>query len=195
VLALARVNSDVRRHPFAMAEHDPRCDVSEESDQQVLDDVAKLGWHVMNVLNLPDSPGWAFSIGLYKTFKHPEVVVFGLNPDLMHSIINSVGEAIRSGKQFKDGEQYPDLIEAYSCMFKTVNAAWYQPFLGYANWFYGGTDYPVLQCIWPDKESLYPWDDDFNPNWLYAQPLFFHAEPTCALATDFLRTINGDAGN
>jgi hypothetical protein len=184
----------LRRSPtsLTMTEHDPRCDISE---QKVLDDVAQHGWHVVKILELEDSPGWAFSIGLYKNFNHPEIVVFGLNPDLMHSIINSVGDDVRSGKRFEDGKQYPELIEAYSCIFKTVNVVWYQPFLGYANWFYQGTDYPVLQCIWPDKQSLYPWDADFNPNWLYAQPLLFHTEPSCALATDFLRTINADAGN
>jgi len=175
-----------------MAEHDPRCDVS---DQQVLDDVAEHGWHVMNVLELPEAPGWAYSIGLYQTFGHPEVVVFGLNSDLMHRMINYVGEDIRSGKRFEDGKQYPELIEAYSCIFKTVNVRWYQPFLGYANWFYKGTEYPALQCIWPDKKSLYPWDANFNPSWLYAQPLLFRADAKCALATDFLKSMNVDADN
>ncbi len=122
-----------------MTQHDHRCDVS---DQQVLDDVAEHGWHVMNVLDLPDSPGWAYSIGLYQNFDHPEVVVFGLNAELMHSIINSVGNDIRAGKRFMDGRQYPELIDAYSCIFKTVDVTWYYPFLGYANWFYKGTDYP-----------------------------------------------------
>lgn len=173
-----------------MTEHDPRCDVS---DQKVLDDVAQHGWHVMNVLELSDSPGWAYSIGLHHNFDHPEVVVFGLNSDLMHSIINSVGEDVRSGKRFEDGQQYPELIEAYSCTFKTVNVVWYYPFLGYANWFYKGTDYPVLQCIWPDKKSLYPWQPGFNPDWQSAQPLLFFDEPVSARTTDLLASMNVDA--
>jgi hypothetical protein len=105
-----------------MTEHDPRCAVS---DQQILDDVTNHGWHVMNVLDLPDSPGWAYSIGLYQNFKHPEVVVFGLTADLMHSIINSVGDDVRSGKCFEDGKQYPELIEAYDCVFRTMDVVWY----------------------------------------------------------------------
>ena len=58
----------------------------------------------MNVLDLPDSPGWAYSIGFYRTFNHPEIVVFGLNSQLMHSIINSVGDDIRDGKSFEEGK-------------------------------------------------------------------------------------------
>jgi hypothetical protein len=175
-----------------MTEHDPRCNVS---DQKILDDVAQYGWHVIKVLDKPDSPGWAYSIGLYRTFNHPEVVVFGLNADLMHAIINFIGEDVRSGKQFEQDKKYPDLIEAYLCTFKTVSTAWYYPFLGYATWFYKGMDYPVLQCIWPDKKSLYPWDGGFNADWVYAQPLLFHDDPKMALATDWLRSMDINAGD
>jgi hypothetical protein len=175
-----------------MAEHDPRCDVSE---QKVLDDVAQHGWHVMKVLEQSNSPGWAYSIGLYRTFNHPEIIVFGLNFDLMHSIINSVGNDVRSGKRCEDNRQYSELIEAYSCMFKTVNLVWYYPFLAYANWFYKGMDYPALQCIWPDKKSLYPWEAGFNPAWLPAQPLLFFDEPVSARTTDLLASMNLDAGD
>ncbi len=185
---------DARRAPtfLAMIEHDPRCDVFE---QKILADVAQYGWHVMKVLEKADSPGWAYSIGLYRAFRHPEIVVFGLNGDLMHAIINFIGQDIRSGKGFEPDKKYADLIEGYLCTFKTVSVAWYYPFLGYANWFYKGMDYPVLQCIWPDKKSLYPWDSGFNPNWVYAQPLLFHNEPVSARTTAWLRSMNIDAGN
>jgi Domain of unknown function (DUF4262) len=186
-----RVNSTVGRLFLAMIKHDPRC---EASDQKVLDDVKEYGWHVMKVLDQADSPGWAYSIGLYHTFHHPEIVVFGLNPDLMHFIINSVGEDVRSGKRFEEGKRYADLIEAYLCTFKPVNVVWHYKFLGYGDWFYKGSDYPVLQCIWPDKNSYYPWDPGFNPNWLSAQPLLFNGDPTSARTTSWLRSMNIDAG-
>jgi hypothetical protein len=171
--------------------HDPRCEGL--NDQKVFDDVAKHGWHVVKILDQANVPGWAFSIGLYKNFKHPEIIVFGLELDLMHSIINTIGYDIRSGKQFEDGKQYADLIEAYDCTFKPVNVVWHYPFLGYADWFYDGTEYPVLQCIWPDKKSLYPWDVGFDPDWLWAQPLLYFDEPVSARTTDLLRSLDGDA--
>jgi hypothetical protein len=174
-----------------MTEHDPRCNVS---DQRILDDVAQYGWHVIKVIELADSPGWAYSIGLYRTFNHPEIVVFGLNADLMHSIINFIGNDVRSGKRFEEDKHYPDLIEAYSCTFKPVSVIWHYPFLGYADWFYNGPDYPVLQCIWPDKKSLYPWVACFNPDWAYAQPLLFHNDSTMTRAGAWLRSMNIDAG-
>ena len=153
-------------------------------------DVAEFGWHVLNVFETDDTPGWAFSIGLYKTFNHPEIIVFGLNDDLMHSVINYIGEEVREGKSFREDGLYPDLIEAYSCTFKSVNQIWYQPFLGYANWFYQDHAYPVLQCIWPDKNTRFPWESEFNPDWVWAQPLLFHDEPESARTVALLESMN-----
>src|SRR5262245_13909926 len=175
------------RRKFLMNEHDPRCQGGD--DQKVLNDVTQHGWHVVNVFDSEDIPGWAFSIGLFHTFRHPEIIVFGLNPDLMQSIINSVGDGIRSGTRYEVGKLYPDLIEAYSCVFKDVNQIWYGPFLGYATWFYKGTEFPALQCIWPDKHGLYPWEQGFRTDWLWAQPLLFHEQPDSARATVLLRSM------
>src|SRR5919206_474259 len=130
-------NSDSRASR-AMMDHDPRCEGLD--DEKLFADVAEYGWHVLKIFEKETTPGWAFSIGLYKNFNHPEIVVFGLNDDLMHSIINSIGEEVRAGKRFEIDGLYSDLIEAYSCTFKPVNQVWYHPFLGYANWFYQSLD-------------------------------------------------------
>lgn len=168
-------------------EHEPRCKGLD--DEKLLADVADYGWHVLKIFGKDATPGWAFSIGLYKNFNHPEIVVFGLNDDFMHSLINSIGEDVRSGKRFVIDDLYPDLIEAYSCTFKPVNQVWYDHFLGYANWFYKGQNYPVLQCIWPDKNDRFPWAPNFNPNWMWAQPLLFNEEPVSARTTELLKSM------
>lgn len=168
-----------------MEEHDPRCEGAD--DAKVLADVEEYGWHVVMILERDQSPGWAFSIGLYKTFGHPEIIVFGLDLDLMHYIINAIGDAIKEGGKFEIDGRYDDLVETYACTFKPVERVWYDGLLGYANWFYDGTDYPVLQCVWPDRNHRYPWESDFNPDWVYAQPLLFHEDAEQARVNDFLK--------
>lgn len=168
-----------------MKEHDRRCEGGEGSEQKLLDDVSKHGWHVMRVLDESERPGWAYSIGLYRNFGHPEILVFGLDPDLMHSIINSIGDDIRCGKGFEIGQNYPELIEAYSCTFKAVHPVWYDSFLGFATWFYSGNDFPVLQCFWPDFDSNFPWETDFNEEFASDQPLLFHANVDLARVRGF----------
>jgi hypothetical protein len=161
-------------------EHDPRCDVAD--DEKLLADVREYGWHVIKVPDTEETPGWAFSIGLFRNFNHPEIIIFGLGLDVSHDVINAVGDEVKAGKSFVVDELYQDLIETYSCTFRPVNQIWYDHFLGYASWFYKGQDYPVLQCIWPDRNHLFPWDPEFNPNWVWAQPLLFHDDPESARA-------------
>ena len=54
---------------------------------------------------------------------------------------------------------------------------------------YKGQNYPALQCIWPDKSNRFPWEPDFNPNWLWAQPLLFHEQPANARADILLKSM------
>jgi hypothetical protein len=178
-----------------MEEHDPWCEANEDSDQKVLDDIAVHGWHVAGVLDWDGLPGWAYSVGLYHRFKHPEIVVFGLDSHVAHVLINIVGDDAATGKVYTADELYPDLIDTYSCMFKPVNTGWYEPFLGYAEWFYDGADYPVLQCLWPDHDSRFPWDPEFNPDWVWAQPLLFHEDPVEARAVDLLNVMYPEREN
>ena len=163
-----------------MKNHDPRCEDGNDVDQKLLDDVASYGWHVIKVLDTADTPGWAYSVGLYKNFGHAEILVFGQDSDSMHYMINTIGESVRQGKSFAVDGRYDDLIDAYQCTLKPVRRKWYPAFMGFASWFYEGDDYPVLQCFWPDFENHYPWESEFDRQLSWAQPLLFHEEPTAA---------------
>ena len=126
-------------------------------DAQVHADIATYGWHVVKVLEDAEGPGFAFTIGLYRRFEHPELIVVGLPPDTMHRLLNVAGEAVRSGQVYVAGQAYDDLLEAYSCTFRPVPVRQYEPYLGYARWYYRGDDFPTLQLVWPDREHRYPW--------------------------------------
>src|SRR4051812_17426834 len=105
---------------------------------KLLENIEKFGWHVMLITEEKDTPGWAFSVGLYHTFKRPEIVIFGLPKDRMHAFINVIGEDVRAGRVYRSGLADTELIPGYTTMFQTVEKIWYGPFLGYATWFYEG---------------------------------------------------------
>jgi hypothetical protein len=134
-------------------------------------------------------PGWGYSVGLYHTFHHPEVVIFGLPHDLTHRVINAVGEDVRAGKIYKSGHEYPEILEGVLCTFRTVEKVWYRLLLGSATRFYKSDEFPVLQCIWPDKQQNYPWSPNFRSDWLWAQPLLFHADEDAANVKAILRSV------
>jgi hypothetical protein len=126
-------------------------------DAQVHADIATYGWHVIEVAEDDEGPGFAFTIGLYRRFQHPELIVFGLALDTMHLMLNAAGEAVRAGRTYAAGQNYEDVLEGYACTFRPVPSRHYEAFLGYARWYYEGDDFPTLQLVWPDREHRYPW--------------------------------------
>ena len=164
-------------------------DCSDDRDRQVVDDIERYGWHVINISEDNGRPGWSFSIGLHHTLSHPEVIVFGLGTDLGHRVINGIGEAIQAGNRFEAEQEYADILANVRCTFKQVHKKWYKWLLGYATWYYEGDDFPVLQCIWPDKQQHYPWQPMFKAEWASLQPLLFHRDRVSARAVELIESL------
>ena len=110
-------------------------------------------------------------MGLYENFHHPEIVLFGLDLEVMHRLINDAGSRIREGQKYEEGQKYSDLLQRYPCEFRKVNPARYDGLLNYAMWYYEDSHFPVLQLVWPDKAGLFPWDEGFDERFSNDQPL------------------------
>jgi hypothetical protein len=162
----------------------------DDQDRRLLADVAEHGWHVVLVPELGSTPGWAFSVGLHHTFDHPEIVLFGLPTSTLHEIINGLGEAIRAGGSFLPGTESAEILDGHMCALQPVERCWYEPFLGYATWFYRGADFPSVQCLWPDRAGVLPHDPAFEPDLIHLQPLLWHADPAAARTEDLLHSLD-----
>jgi hypothetical protein len=114
------------------------------------------GWHVIAVPEDEEGPGFAYSIGLHRSFDHPEVIVFGLPIDIMHGIVNTIGEQVRRGSRFGDGDVSGEVLEGLPARFQVVSQPRCGEFLGQAVNYYGGHGFPVLQCYWPDADGRFP---------------------------------------
>src|SRR5437868_12056075 len=125
---------------------------ADDHDRQLLADVEKHGWHVIRVKEDEEGPAFAYSVGLHRSFGHPEVIVFGLPLRVMHQIVNAVGEEVRSGERFEHLDESGEILEGYHVAFRTVERRQYADYLGYALWFYRGDGFPALQCLWPDSD-------------------------------------------
>jgi Domain of unknown function (DUF4262) len=135
------------------------------SDEAVAADVEKFGLSVMLVSEDEECPKFGYSIGLYRNFNHPEIIVFGLSHDVMAWIINEIAQRIRNGERCEIGKEYEGLLEGYNCFFNEAPKGCYPEYFGYAMSFYKGVDFPALQLVWPDKENKWPWEIDFNRCW------------------------------
>jgi hypothetical protein len=144
----------------------------DESEQRVIDDVQRVGWHVVGVEADAEGPGFAYSIGLYHTFGQSEIILFGLDvKETMFPIVNLVGEQMRQDANFEDWYESDKLLESANCIFRNVEREHYAEYFGYAIWFYEGLEFPAMQCVWPDRAGNYPWELGFPPELKERQPV------------------------
>jgi len=62
---------------------------------------SNIGKHGLTVIILEATdylPAFAYSIGLWKTYKHPEIICFGLTTKNLHAFINDVAELVKNGQ-------------------------------------------------------------------------------------------------
>lgn len=140
--------------------------------QTILQNVEKYGLHIALFEADNYLPAFAYSIGLYKNYGHPEIICFGLPKDLMGIIINHAHDLIKESATFVTEKLYSGFLKDFDIQFLQVNQSFYPDYLGYGGWFHNNTwDFPVLQLVWCDKQQYFPWEDNFNPDWKYIQPL------------------------
>ena len=139
--------------------------------KEILKNIEEYGCHLILIEGDNYCPAFVYSIGLYQKFGHPEIICFGLKTNVMAAIINHASSLIQEGNTLIPETPYKGFLEGYDIQFLQVEREFYQNYVGYGGWFYNTFDFPLLQLVWPDKNHYFPWDNDFNPDWKFKQPL------------------------
>lgn len=109
------------------------------------------------------------------TLAHPEVIMFGLDIELMANVINGIGREISTGRRFDEPGLYEGLIENFACKFLPISTMQHPLFLGYAMWHRRYVGHPgdlrAVQCFWPDKSGRFPDEEGCNEHVVQRQPL------------------------
>lgn len=147
----------------------------EEVRNRILTAIGQYGWSVVAVGGEGEEPGYGYSIGLWHTFRHPEVIVFGLPPEIAQKIINNIGRAIKKGSRFSDNAT-SDIIANHRLAFADVPEDCYEFFVGMGISFYEGEHFPLLQVVWPDPQGKFPWDEGFDKKFNKIQPLLKNSQ-------------------
>lgn len=127
-------------------------------DQIISHNIRRHGLHVQAVLACsPGQVGWAYTIGLWKAHRHPEVVTSGLPPRTAQLAFNEIARSVKKGARLRDGDLDHELFNS-RVMFREVPPALYGDEVGLASRFYRGRDYPLLQLVWPDVDGRWPWE-------------------------------------
>ena len=144
----------------------------DDYDRAVLGDIQRVGWSVIQIEPDKEKPGpvYSFSVGLFHTHGHPEIILLGLSHAVAGQIINTIGALAAAGLRVEPGRTY-DAFASVPLAFVEVDPAHYRAYVGYALWLYGGPNFPMLQCVWPLKSGHFPWDEGYDQRGAAIQPL------------------------
>jgi|SRR5579864_2536632 len=146
---------------------------SGKADETIIRNVRKHGCHIVGIMADDYGPAYAFSIGLFVNYGHPEIVVFGLDGRDAAAIINDIRDRAANGRRYAAGEVSDDILTGYKVCFIDVPLERYNDYLGTAIWFYRTSPrpFPCLQLVWPDRGGRFPWQEKFEPALKRFQPL------------------------
>src|SRR3954469_7825386 len=145
----------------------------DDCDLRLLADVEKHGWHGV-VINDDEPSAYMFSVGVMQTLDHPELVMFGLAVDVMHSLLWNVYREIVGGRRFDEDGLYDGIVEGFAIAVRRVHPTWHPHYLGSAQWHRRylkarGT-LQAVQLIWPDKAGRFPWEEGSHQSVRALQP-------------------------
>jgi hypothetical protein len=130
-------------------------------DEEIAEIVREHGWFAANVYD--GDPAFHYTIGLMTTWAHPELIIFGLPPDTLYSILATMVEGIKNGKSYRDPGSYSNVLKGeVQVGVRRVDPTQHQFYLGYAmgHLTLCGRmgELEAMQVFWPDKRGVFPYE-------------------------------------
>jgi hypothetical protein len=116
--------------------------------QGVLEDIASEGWHCHLVPRRGSMAPYAYSVGLYQAYRHPELVIFGQDPHTARRVLNRAVLAIRHGEGLDLSRPSEALMDGCQCRFVALRVSAADRRLDVCRWYYGGVDFPAYEIVW-----------------------------------------------
>ena len=145
----------------------------DERDRRVIGTVLEHGWQVMLVAedagcSDPDhhdhvsddhgepGPAFAYTVGLGHRAGHPELLMSGLDPRLMHRALNGVAQRIMGGLRLAPGDVLEDVLAGVPVAVERVSHAGLLETVTWSGWFHR-REPEALAIVWPDGQGVFAW--------------------------------------
>ena len=152
------------------------------ADARTIGHIEEHGCSVLNVKRSQYGLGWAYTIGVFDTCGKPEIITVGLPPETAHFSLNEAANLLRAGVDLTKS-RHRDIVGKVECEFRPVGRKWIEQLMGWAIWYYGGSEFPVLQAVYPDLENRFPENQQFDSQ--FEQPLMQPSAPMTKVENDF----------
>ena len=127
-----------------------------EIETMITDAIGRHGWWVQSVLPDEGSPSFSYTVGFTGTFRHPEILMMGHHPSLMHGLLNGIGALVRGGARFSDRDSSEKVISGFPVIFRSVPRKEGRRWCLAADRRY--PEFDLLQVFLPDAKGCFPWD-------------------------------------
>lgn len=146
---------------------------------KMLTDIRSHGYHKVGVFSEDEEESeFAYTVGMFHTYRHPELVVFGMSVEEEFAILDRVRDLVADGATFSHESKSTDVLSGSSVIFLDVSREEYDEYLVQAENFYRSDDFPALLISWPNAEGIFPWEIA-APGWLtQKQPAVWSATPS-----------------
>ena len=121
--------------------------------------IKKYGWESVYVFDEKGNKApFSYSIGFEETFKHPEIMMFGLARETMHGILSDIAAGLKKGIIYPINKRVSKVITAeYDVVFKEINEKYFSDYLGTAVTYYQ-KPFRAMVMFWPDKNNAFPFE-------------------------------------
>ncbi|ASU79424.1 DUF4262 domain-containing protein [Actinopolyspora erythraea] len=145
---------------------------TDELRRWLVDTSERHGAAVLHVPEDEEHAPYAFSVGAWRRFGKPEVVVIGLPEKVGQSVVDTYVERVRAGERFVPGRLYEGFLAEQPVTFERVARTHYPTYLGSAMLVHGDDDFPALQLLLPTSDTgLFSWSERAPEGFAAYQPV------------------------
>lgn len=150
-------------------------------EQELVDNIDELGWFCVSVFEGEKAPSFSYTVGLTFKFGVPEFIIFGLSSETGYNILWKLYRELEAGAVGPfDGMVWPDLLNGYDCVSRTVHSSqilrdYFNSALWYRRFVTGrDDDFTACQIFWPGaQQRLLPWQEGCDQFVRDSQPALY----------------------
>jgi hypothetical protein len=131
--------------------------------------IAREGWAMAGVGTRNTAATFVYTVGLQKTFAHPDLIMFGVAPPQAKGVFDVIAERVKAGEPVHEGVMVLGAAPV-PLMPRSADASRIEllvpPQLARGRYNY-------VQIVWPDGKERFPWEAGFDKRRLRSQSYLF----------------------